>query len=108
MDRVTVRQVGVDGKQEAGGRDGRQGREQDWRWTTLRPADLPPLGWLTRSPGGLLLFLRWGSSLKFPMPPARDRGGVAFLQLCHSQMLTVGRLAKTTNSSSIASRRCLT
>lgn len=38
MDRVTVRQVGVDGKQEAGGRDGSKGRELDWRWT---PFGLP-------------------------------------------------------------------
>lgn len=77
MDRVTERQVGVDGKQNAGGRDGSSAgavREQDWRWNTLRPADLFP-GWLTRSPGGFAFVSPVGAQqAKIPMPQSAMEG----------------------------------
>lgn len=73
MDRATVRQVGVDGlggrqrrEAEAGGRDGsRTGGGPPSACRSPQPGlpGLPGLpAWLTRSPGALLLFLRWGSS----------------------------------------------
>lgn len=50
------------------------GREQDWRWNTLRPADLFP-GWLTRSPGGFAFVSPVGvQQAKIPVPQSAMEG----------------------------------